>query len=110
MPGAACTKLLGPGRAGRPGHPAAATIGLDNAAPNQTNPQGLRIQFQKVESAHLADAHAVRYRLLVPGAPESETYTLAVWRIGTQVAYTPGQIYTNARGLLMWHLPKRTAG
>jgi len=82
-------------------------IGLDNAAPNQTNPQGLRIQFQKVESAHLADAHAVRYRLLVPGAPESETYTLAVWRIGTQVAYTPGQIYTNARGLLMWHLPKR---
>jgi hypothetical protein len=81
-------------------------IGLDDAAPNQANPQGLHIQFQKIENAHPTDPHVVRYRLLAPGAPESETYTLAVWRIGTQVAYTPGQIYTNAKGLLMWHSPK----
>jgi hypothetical protein len=81
-------------------------IGLDNAAPNPTNPQGLRIQFQKVEKAHPTDAQAVRYRLLVPGLPQDQTYTLAVWRIGTQVAYAPGQVFANAKGLLMWHQPK----
>ena len=81
-------------------------IGLDNAAPNAANPQGLRIQFQKVDKTHPADAQAVRYRLLVPGVPQNQTYTLAVWRIGTQVVYTPGEVFANAKGLLMWHQPK----
>jgi hypothetical protein len=80
-------------------------IGLDNDAPNERNPKGLRIQFQKIEDVQLADGHSGRYRLLVPGAPEKQSYTLAVWRIGAEVKYTPGQVYTNAKGLMMWHLP-----
>src|ERR1039458_1311092 len=80
-------------------------IGLDNAAPNERNPKGLRIQFQKIADVQLPEGHSVRYRLLIPGAPEKQSYTLAVWRIGAPVQYTPGQIYTNAKGLVMWHLP-----
>lgn len=80
-------------------------IGLDNAAPNERNPKGLRIQFQKIADVQLPEGHSVRYRLLIPGAPEKQSYTLAVWRIGVPVQYTPGQVYTNAKGLVMWHLP-----
>ena len=80
-------------------------IGLDTDAPNERNPQGLRIQFQKIEDVKLADGHSGRFRLLAPGVPEKQGYTLAVWRIGTEVKYTQGQVYANAKGLLMWHLP-----
>ncbi|MGA9670719.1 MAG: hypothetical protein WBQ94_16030 [Terracidiphilus sp.] len=80
-------------------------IGLDNNAPNQMNPNGLRIQFQKISEVQEHDGHLVRYRLLVPGAPEKQSYGLEVWRIGTDVQLTPQPVYTNAKGLLMWHEP-----
>jgi hypothetical protein len=80
-------------------------IGLDNAAQNEKNPHGLHIQFSKIEEANLPDGHSIRYRLLIPGAPEKQSYILAVWRIGVPVKYTPQQVYTNAKGLVMWHLP-----
>jgi hypothetical protein len=81
-------------------------IGLDNAPANERNPQGLRIQFQKIAELQLPEGRTVRYRLLIPGAPEKQSYTLAVWRIGVPVQYTPEQVYTNAKGLVMWHLPR----
>jgi hypothetical protein len=80
-------------------------IGLDNAAPNERNPKGLRIQFHKIGDVQLPEGHSVRYRMLIPGAPDKQSYTLAVWRIGVPVQYTPGQVYTNAKGLVMWHSP-----
>jgi hypothetical protein len=80
-------------------------LGLDNNALNERNPNGLKIQFQKISEAQEQDGHLVRYRLLVPGAPERQSYVLEVWRIGTEVRLTPQQVYTNAKGLVMWHQP-----
>jgi hypothetical protein len=80
-------------------------LGLDNNAPNERNPNGLRIEFQKISEVQQPDGHLVRYRLLVPGAPERQSYVLEVWRIGTEVRLTPQQVYTNAKGLVMWHQP-----
>jgi hypothetical protein len=81
-------------------------IGLDNATPNERNPKGLRIQFQKIADSQSPEGHTIRYRLLIPGAPEQQNYILEVWRIGTEVKVTPQQVYTNAKGLVMWHSPR----
>jgi hypothetical protein len=81
-------------------------IGLDNDLPNERNPKGLRIQFQKIGDFQPPEGHTVRYRLLIPGAPEQQSYVLEVWRIGTDVQVTPQQVYTNAKGLVMWHAPR----
>ena len=81
-------------------------IGLDDAAANERNPNGLRIQFQKISEVQQADGHLVKYRMLVPGVPERQSYVLEVWRIGTEVQNTPQQVYINAKGLLMWHEPR----
>jgi hypothetical protein len=81
-------------------------IGLDSDLPNERNPKGLRIQFQKIGDFQPAEGHTVRYRLLIPGAPEHQSYFLEVWRIGTEVQVTPQQVYTNAKGLVMWHAPR----
>jgi hypothetical protein len=81
-------------------------IGLDNDPPNERNPKGLRIQFQKIADTQKPEGHTLRYRLLVPGAPEQQNYVLDVWRIGTEVQATPKQVYTNAKGLVMWHAPR----
>jgi hypothetical protein len=82
-------------------------IGLDNDAPNQRNLKGLRIQFEKISDLQQPDGHVVRYRMLAPGAPEGQNYVLEVWRIGTQVQLTPQPVYTNAKGLVMWHAPRK---
>jgi hypothetical protein len=81
-------------------------IGLDNAAENERNPKGLRIQFEKITDLQEGGGRTVRYRLLVPGAPERQSYVLEVWRIGTEVQVTPEQVYVNAKGLVMWHVPR----
>jgi hypothetical protein len=80
-------------------------VGLDTAAPNDRNPKGLRIQFEKLGEVKEGEGHTVRYRLLIPGAPERQSYVLGVWRIGVAVKSTPQQVYTNAKGLVMWHPP-----
>jgi hypothetical protein len=80
-------------------------IGLDAAAPNDRNPKGLHIQFEKLGEVKEGDGHTVRYRLLIPGAPEKQGYVLGVWRIGVAVKSTPQQVFTNAKGLVMWHPP-----
>jgi hypothetical protein len=80
-------------------------IGLDNAAPNERNPKGLRIQFEKISEINDGNGHSVRYRLLIPGAPEKQNYVLGVWRIGVAVKTTPQQVFTNAKGLVMWRPP-----
>jgi len=82
-------------------------IALDAATPNERNPKGLRIQFQKIaDIQQKPEGHTLRYRLLIPGAPEQQSYVLEVWRIGTDVQVTPNQVYTNAKGLVMWHPPR----
>jgi hypothetical protein len=80
-------------------------IGVDNAAPSERNPKGLRIQFEKLGEIRDGNDHTVRYRLLIPGAPEKLGYVLGVWRIGVPVKSTPQQVFINAKGLVMWHPP-----
>jgi hypothetical protein len=80
-------------------------IGLDEAAPNDRNPTGIRIQFAKIGEINDGNGHTERYRLLIPGAPERQNYVLGVWRIGVAVKQTPQQVYVNGKGLVMWHLP-----
>jgi hypothetical protein len=80
-------------------------VGLDEAAPNERNPKGLRIQFEKIGELKDENGHTTHYRLLIPGAPERQSYVLGVWRIGVGVKSTPQQVYVNAKGLVMWHLP-----
>jgi hypothetical protein len=80
-------------------------IGLDNATPNEKNPKGLSIHFEKIGEIKDGNGHAMRYRLLIPGAPEKVSYVLGVWRIGVPVKSTPQQVFTNAKGLVMWHPP-----
>jgi hypothetical protein len=80
-------------------------IGLDTAAPNDRNPKGLRIQFQKLGEVDDGNGHSIRYRLLISGAPEKQSYVLGVWRIGVAVKTTPQPVFTNAKGLVMWHPP-----
>jgi hypothetical protein len=81
-------------------------IALDAAPADQRNPKGLRIQFQKIGDFQKPEGRTLRYRLLIPGAPEQQSYVLEVWRIGTEVQLTPQQVYTNAKGLVMWHAPR----
>jgi hypothetical protein len=45
------------------------------------------------------------YRLLVPGAPEGQEYSLAGWRIGAGMKYSHEHVYVNAKGLVMTHRP-----
>jgi hypothetical protein len=80
-------------------------IGLDTNVPNERNPEGLGIRFQKIQENQQPTGRSFQYRLLMPGAPEKEKYTLTVWRIGADMKDTPAPVYTNAKGLLMWHLP-----
>lgn len=80
-------------------------IGLDADTPNERNPEGLHIQFQKIQEKQLPTGRSIQYRLLAPGVPEKEKYTLTVWRIGVDMKDTPAPVYANAKGLLMWHIP-----
>ncbi len=80
-------------------------IKLDYPEPNAMNPKGLRIHFSRIGDVQLPEGHFIRYRLLVPGAPDKQSYTLAAWRIGAPFKSFGGQVYTNARGLVMTHPP-----
>ncbi len=78
-------------------------IGLDGGNANAKNPNGLRIQFASVAQLDNPGMHV--YRLLVPGAPEGQEYTLGGWRIGAGIKYAQGHVYVNAVGLVMLHRP-----
>ena len=80
-------------------------IGLDSASANAKKPDGLRIQFSKIGEVDLPDGHFMRYRMLVPGAPEKQSFVMAIWRIGSPVRYSHKPLYVNAKGLVMTHLP-----
>jgi len=87
-----------------------AQVGWDDALPGEHNPAGLHMQFAKIDSEAFlqgkAVGHFVRYRVLVPGAPQEPSYALAVWKIGGQIQVAYNQVYVNAKGLLMLHRPR----
>jgi hypothetical protein len=70
------------------------------------NSDGLRFQFFKMDETGSSGKRLVTYRAYVSGAPEGKKYSLTVWRIGSEPRQIPGDIYLNAKGLLMVHKPK----
>jgi hypothetical protein len=81
-------------------------IGLDGGKANAKNPSGLKIQFSRIaEVAQPDGTHQKQYRLLIPGAPQDQEYTLAGWRIGAGIKYSNQHVFVNAKGLIMLHKP-----
>lgn len=87
-----------------------AQVGWDDALPGEHNPAGLHMNFVKIDSEAFVQSktvgHFVRYRVLVPGAPQEPVYALAQWKIGSQIQVAYNQIYVNSKGLLMLHRPQ----
>jgi hypothetical protein len=86
-----------------------AQVWWDSGAPGKTNPDGLHFKFVRIDEADMNHGHYVRYRVFVPGAPESEKYSLGVWKIGTKVTdlqIIANEVFVNSKGLLMAHKPR----
>jgi hypothetical protein len=87
-----------------------AQVGWDDALPGEHNPTGLHMQFAKIDSEAFLQGktvgHFVRYRILVPGAPQDQTYALAQWKIGGQPQIAQTRVYVNANGLVLLHQPR----
>jgi hypothetical protein len=78
----------------------------DENSTNAKNPGGLHFQFFKIDETGSSGKRTLTYRVYVRRAPEDKKYTLTVWRIGSEPRQIPGDIYLNAKGLLMVHKPK----
>jgi hypothetical protein len=78
----------------------------DENATNAKNPGGRHFQFFKIDETGSSGKRLATYRAYVPGVPESKKYALTVWRIGSDPRQIPGDVYVNAKGLLMVHKPK----
>jgi hypothetical protein len=87
-----------------------AQVGWDDALAGEHNPTGLHMQFSKIDSEAFLQGktvgHFVRYRILVPGAPQEQPYALAQWKIGGQPQIAQTRVYVNAKGLVMLHQPR----
>jgi hypothetical protein len=81
-------------------------VGMDDHIPNVKNPAGLHIQFSKIGESNQDEGHFANYRAYVPGAPKDQTYLRAIWKIGTDPQFMPGEIYLNSQGLLMSKKPR----
>ena len=81
-------------------------VGMDDALPDEKNPDGLHFQFSKIDESSMAQGHFVRYRAYVAGASEKKKYALAIWKIDSDPQVIAGEVYVNAKGLLMVHKPR----
>jgi hypothetical protein len=79
---------------------------MDDALPDEKNPTGLHFRFSKIDEATLSQGHFLRYRAYVAGAPVDKKYALGIVKIGSDPQVLPGDVYVNARGLLMAHKPR----
>jgi hypothetical protein len=78
----------------------------DENQPNGKNPTGLFIQFSKIDETTSSGKRVAQYRAYVFGAPQDKIYTLTVWKIGSEPHTLSGQVYVNAKGLMMAHKPR----
>lgn len=69
------------------------------------NEQRLKLQFDKVEEQAAPKGAVPQYRVFAIGAPENKVYAWRVWQAGEEPKFEPGDIYVNARGLLMTRRP-----
>jgi hypothetical protein len=80
-------------------------INWDANTPGKYNPNRLYFQFSKTDETTSSGRRVAYYRAYVFGAPESKKYSLTVWRIGSDPHTLSGNVYVNAKGLLMTHQP-----
>jgi hypothetical protein len=80
-------------------------MGWDENLPNEKNPAGLHFQFFKIDEAVSSGKRLVSYRVYVPGIPENKKYQFIVWKIGSDPRTLSGNVYVNAKGLLMVRKP-----
>ena len=80
---------------------------MDKALTGPRNPSGSNFHFSKIDEIPQDQGHLLRYRILIPNmtGPPSQVYRLSIWRIGSEIKVLRKQVYLNARGLLMKHLP-----
>jgi len=81
-------------------------VGMDDHLPNDKNPSGLHIQFSKIGESNEEAGHFAIYRAYVPGAPKDQTYVRAIWKIGADPEFMPGDVYLNSQGLMMTKMPR----
>lgn len=81
-------------------------IGMDDDLPGEQNPTGLRFHFLKIDEVTLSQGSTTRYRAYTVGAPVNKQYALGVWKIGSDLQILAGEVYVNAKGLLMVHKPR----
>lgn len=84
-------------------------IWWDSAPATARNPKGLRLHFTKIDETTKDGSRIARYRVRLPGGTEGLKYALSVWQIGTRIQEmrtVNGEVYLNARGLLMTHKPR----
>lgn len=77
----------------------------DNGDIRNGNEQHLKLQFDKVADQAAPDGAVPRYRVFAVGAPENKVYAWRVWQPGEEPKSEPGDLYVNARGLLMTRRP-----
>jgi hypothetical protein len=78
----------------------------DNADWDVANSQGLKLRFDKVDDQVTPKGTFARYRVYAEGAARNKVYEWRVWRPGQETKSDPGDLYLNARGLLMTHRPR----
>jgi len=78
---------------------------FDDHLPNERNPAGLFIDFSKVGEMNIERGHFAMFRAYVHGAAENQKYIMAQWNIGSDPQVLPGDVYVNAKGLLMKQKP-----
>jgi hypothetical protein len=81
-------------------------ISWDENRPNEKNPAGLKLQFFKSDETTVSGKRLVHYRAYVSGAPESKKYALTIWKVGSDPHTLSGNVFVNAKGLLMLHKPR----
>jgi hypothetical protein len=78
---------------------------FDDHLPNERNPKGLAIEFAKIGELNVERGRFAIYRAFVRGAAENQKYVMAQWKIGSDPQVLPGDVYVNAKGLLMKEMP-----
>jgi hypothetical protein len=78
---------------------------FDDHLPNERNPKGLAMEFAKIGELNVERGRFAIYRAYVRGAAEDQKYVMAQWKIGSDPQVLPGDVYVNAKGLLMKQKP-----
>jgi hypothetical protein len=79
----------------------------DAAGQSDPNTSGSRLRFVKIDDQPTKEGRpAARYRVFAEGAPQNKVFVLHSWLVDNTLSTDPRDIYVNAQGLLMIHMPK----